>query len=419
MDQELFLQLGIALGLGLLVGLQREYDNSDIAGIRTFPLITILGTVCAFLAQSLGTWVVVAGFLSLAGLVIGANLLKIRSTKPGSGQTTEVAVLLMFAVGAYLAVGEKTVAVAIGGATAVLLHFKLPLVRLVERMGEKNLRVIMQFVLISLVILPVLPNETYGPYDVLNPHDIWLMVVLIVGIGISGYFAYKLFGKDAGTLLGGLLGGLISSTATTVSYSRRTQDAPDLNKVAAFVIVAASTVAFVRVIVEIAVVAPQSFGQMAPPLGAVLVLMLLLSAGLYWWGNKRQEKEEMPEQENPAQLKSALIFGALYALVLLGIEAAKDYFGNAGLYAIALLSGLTDVDAITLSTSRLVNDESLAASMGWRLILVASLANLAFKGGMVAVLGTKKLLIIVAVPFGIAIAGGVLALWLWPEGLSF
>lgn len=415
MDDGTIRALGISLGLGLLVGLQRERADSRMGGIRTFPLITLLGTVCSLLSNSFGGWIVAAGLLSIAVLTLVSNLARLKvDGAPEPGQTTEAAALLMYGVGAYVAVGNQAAAVAIGGAAAVLLHFREPLHRFVEKMGDHDTRALMQFVLIALVILPVLPNRAYGPYAVFNPYDIWRMVVLIVGIGIGGYVAYKLFGRGAGTLLGGVLGGLISSTATTVSYARRSKDLPAAAPLAALVILIASTIAFARVIVEVAVVAPGTLARLAPPLGAMLGLMILLSAGMYFL-NRGQEAEEMPEQENPAELGSALWFGALYALVLFAVAAVKDHFGSSGLYVVALLSGLTDVDAITLSTANLVKSGRIAADTGWRLILLASLSNLVFKGGAVMALGHRRLSARIVVLFGIALAGGALILLLWPR----
>jgi uncharacterized membrane protein (DUF4010 family) len=469
MIPEVFQRLGIALGLGLLVGLQRERSNSRWAGIRTFPLITLLGAICGLLAANLGGWIVAAGFLAVISIVIMANIAALQNahlmprqldeaadrgqiiTRPddqpvhgqpvdaasrsappthdaaaeaevrmrdgdrGAGQTTEAAALLMYALGAYLAVGNATPAIVVGGVVAVLLHFKQPLHRFVEQIGEYDIRAMMQFVLIALVILPVLPDQTYGPYDVFNPREIWRVVVLIVGIGLAGYVAYKLFGQKAGTILGGVLGGLISSTATSVSYARRAKSAPDAASLAAVVIMIASTIAFARVIVEVAVVAPGILGQVAPPLGAMFVLMALISAGIYFLS--RGTRDELPEQENPAELKSALIFGAIYAVVIFAVAAAQDYFGTGGLYVVAVLSGLTDLDAITLSTARLAAENRIDISTGWRLILLAGLANLVFKGATVALLGPPALMWRIAALFGSAVVGGLLIFWLWPNDL--
>ncbi|TPE43563.1 MgtC/SapB family protein [Pontibacter mangrovi] len=417
MELELFQTLGISLGLGLLVGLQRQHDQSELAGIRTFPLITLFGTVSGLLAQAFGGWILAIGLLSLAALAVAANFIRSRSPHYDAGLTTETAALLMYAVGAYLVLGNSTVAVAVGATAAVLLHLKAALHNLVAKIGAADLRAIMQFVVISLVILPILPDKAYGPYQVLNPHNIWLMVVLIVGIGLLGYFAYKVFGQRAGTLLGGILGGLISSTATAVSYARRTKGHQNTSTMlAALVIYIASTVSFFRIIAEVAVVAPKTLGTVAPPLAAVLLLMLLLGGAVYFF--KGSDADKMPEQGNPAQLKTALVFGAVYAAVVLATAFAQDKLGRDGLYIVAVISGLTDVDAITLSASRLMHTGNIEMRSGWRLILVAAMANLVFKAGLVGMLGSRAVFARVALLFALVLAAGLLILWLWPESLQ-
>lgn len=266
---DVFQKVGLALLLGLLVGLQRERVQARLAGIRTFALIALLGAVCGLLSGNLGGWPIGVGALAVAALLVAGNLACRSAHESDPGITTEVAALLMFAVGAYLVVGHEAVAIATGGATALLLHWKRPMHAFVARIGEADLAAMMQFVLITLVILPVLPNQTLGPYDVLNPRHIWLMVVLIVGISLGGYVAYKSLGAEAGAVLAAMLGGLISSTATTVIYARRTASAPASVRLGALVLIIASTVAMVRVIAEVSVVTPRHFVELAAPLGAV------------------------------------------------------------------------------------------------------------------------------------------------------
>jgi uncharacterized membrane protein (DUF4010 family) len=409
----LFQQLGIALGLGLLVGLQRESAASRLAGVRTFPLITILGTLCALLAQAFGGWILATGLVALTGVICIGKIVSLKEGPPAPGLTTEVAMLLMFGVGAYLVSGHRTIAIAIGGGVAVLLQFKGQLHGIVARLGENDLKAIMQFALISLVILPVLPDRTYGPLAVLNPRNIWWMVVLIVGLSLSGYIIYKFFGEQAGIVLGGILGGLISSTATTISYARRTAKAPESSGLAAVTIMIASTIVFARLLLEIVTVAPSFWPVAGPPLLVMLALFAALSAALWFWD--RNKRHEMPEQENPSQLKSALLFGLIYGLVLLAVAAVKDYYGHQGLYLVAGLSGLTDVDAITLSTAQLVKANRLGASDGWRLIVVATMSNLVFKAVAVAALGHRRLLLKITILYGLGlIAGAALLLW-WPS----
>ncbi len=413
MENNLFLLLGISLGLGLLVGLQREYASSKTAGIRTFPLITLTGTICGLLAKELDGWILVAGFLGVISLLVIGNIQKIKTKQEGSGITTEAAVLLMFALGAYLVFGEPMVPVVLTGIITVLLHFKTSLHGWVNKIGEQDLRAVMQFILISMVILPVLPNTSYDLYNVLNPRDIWLMVVLIVAISLCGYFAYKLFGDKVGALMGGILGGLISSTATTASYAKIAARNLAGSNFAVFVILTASAVSLVRVLIEIRIVSPPFFMNLAFPLIAELLVMIILT-GIF---SIQQQKGDfkMQEQKNPADLKNAVMFGLLYAIIRFLSAAANDKFGNEGLYVVSILSGLTDMDAITLSTAKMTEQKNIEASLGWKLILIAFLSNLAFKGGMAMVIGGRALGKKIAFLFGIAILTGLVILFIWPS----
>jgi uncharacterized membrane protein (DUF4010 family) len=404
--------LALALGLGLLVGLQREWSAHHLTGIRTFALITILGTLLGLLSHSLGVWLPVAGLCGVAALLIVGTVLAFVGQHEEPGLTTEIAALVMYAVGVALALGQTELGLIIGGGVAVLLQWKQPLHKLVGRFSEPDVRAIFNLVLIALVILPVLPNRSFGPYGVLNPFEIWLTVVLIVGISLGGYIAYKFFGARAGTLLGGIFGGMISSTATTVSYARRTRHAPEAVGLAAFVVVVASTIVFARVIFEIAVVAPELLSSIAPPLVVVMLVMGVLALVMY--GTRGGEAEQVPMDKDPSQLKAAVVFGLLYAVILFAVAAGQQWFGDRGLYLIAALSGLTDMDAITLSTAQLIKRGELEVDTGWRMILVGSLSNLIFKGAAVALLGHPRLLLRVSIAFGIVLLCGLLLLRFWP-----
>ena len=412
MEPNLFGQLGISLLLGLLVGLQRERAEATIGGIRTFPLIAAFGTLSGWLALELGGWIVGAGFVALAALLVMSNFMQTRGGNHDAGQTSEVAALLLYGIGAYVVVGEPAVAVALGAVVAVLLHYKDPLHAFAGKIGDRDVTAIMQFALITLVVLPVLPDRAYGPYDVLNPFQIWLMVVLIVGISLVGYVAYKLLGAKEGAVLGGVIGGLVSSTATTVSFARRAATTPKSAGLAALVIMIASGIVYARVITEVAVVAPGHMRTILPPLAAMLVACAVIAAALYLVSRDRHAA--MAQHGNPADLKMAMMFAGLYALVSFIVAATKEEFGVQALYPVAVLSGLTDMDAITLSTSQLVNQGRLETQTAWRLILVASLANLVFKAGIVAVIGGRALLKYVVPAFGAAFAVGIGLLWQWP-----
>lgn len=402
--------LATAFGLGLLVGLQREKAESALAGIRTFPLISLMGAMTGLVAQHFGGWILASGFITLAIVILSAKFALFKSNQD-LGITTEVAALLMYIVGAYLTFGDATIAIVVGALTAVLLQMKDVLHDFVRKMGERDILAIMRFAAIALVILPILPNQNYGPFHVLNPYDIWRMVVLIVAISLMGYAAYKVFKDKAGTLLAGILGGLISSTATTVSYARNTKTLPETSSLAAIAIMLASTVSVIRVTLAFMVVSPSATSVIAPPLLTLFAIMVVICVVLYF--SRSGETHTMPEPDNPAELTSAIVFGLLYGGIIFAVAAAKEMFGQQSLYLIAMISGLTDVDAITLSTGRLVEGQRLEAHTGWQLVMIAIMANLVFKWAAVAVLGNKVLLKKLTVIFGAAfmVGLGILAGW--------
>ena len=413
MDIAIFQQLLVSFGLGLLLGLERERTERSIAGIRTFPFISLFGTVCAQVGQVAGGWVTAAGLLALASIVIFANLAKLKTGVIDPGMTTEIAALLLYAVGALVVLGHMPAAVVVGGAMLVLLHAKAPLHRFARAVGARDMRAINQFVLISLIILPVLPNREFGPYGVWNPFKLWLMVVLIVGISLCGYVAYKFLGGRAGTVLGGMIGGLISSTATTASFARRSAGQPSLAPLAALVIMVASCISIARILVEIATVAAGVFWKLAPPLLGLLLVSCVIAGALFFFSRKQQAA--MPEPRNPAQFRSALAFGLVYAVVLLGVAVATQHFGSAGLFVVGAISGLTDVDAITLTTAQLAGSGNLDTRLAWETILIAILANFLFKFLTVAALASKALTGLVAAAFAVAMASGGAIFLLWPE----
>jgi uncharacterized membrane protein (DUF4010 family) len=411
--EPIFVRLAVALGLGLLVGVQRERAQDPLAGVRTFPLITLLGGLAAELSLQLdATWIFAVGLAGLVALLVTGYAVTVRSGAYRPGLTTEVAALYMYIVGALVVIGAVPVGVVMGGLCALLLHLKEPMEGFADRLTQGDLKSIMQFAAIALVVLPVLPDRAYGPYDVLNPFEIWLMVVLIVGISLAGYVLYKLLGARAGTLLGGVLGGIISSTATTASYARRAKGNRTLAPQVALVVMIASTVVYGRIFIEVAVAAPSVLPAMAPPL-LIIALANVAICGVALL-TLRGHAGELPVQDNPTELRTALIFAALYGVIIFAVAAAGDAYGDSGLYGVALISGLTDVDALTLSTANLVEAGRLDAGPGWRAIVLASLSNLAFKAVLAGVLGGRALLLRLAPLFAASIAAGVAVLQLWP-----
>lgn len=417
MTFEDYIGAGLALAIGLLIGLQRERTKEGgPAGIRTFALISLAGFLVGRLAVQFDGWIMVAGILFLAVALGVANLIAARGEEEdrGSGATTEIAALLVFGIGGWLAIpgSDRSLAVILSGVTALLLFYKRPMHRFVQGLDREDVQAIMQFVLITLVILPVLPNRTYGPFDVVNPFTAWLMVVLIVGIGLAGYLLYRIVGSKVGTTLSGLLGGLVSSTATTVSASRFAKGSRNRATAAALIVMIASVVSIFRVLIEMAAVNASDILVTGPPIAVFLLVFVVLTLILY--RIRSTDVVQLDPPDNPAELKPALIFGVLYVVVLLGVAAAKQYLGQTGLYLVAILSGLTDMDAITLSTAELISKDKLDPETGWRVILVAALSNLVFKGGIVLALGGMLAFRRILLYYAIALAAGIGIVFLWP-----
>ena len=413
MHPNLVLDLLLALALGLLVGLQREWSKSEIGGIRTFPLITVFGALAGILAGYLGVWTVVGALLATAAMLVLGNLARPRTGPVDPGLTTEIAALVMFGVGVAVSQGIVGPALVVTGSVAVLLQSKSELHAFVARIEEAELRAVSRLVLIGLVILPALPNREFGPYGVLNPFEVWLMVVLIVGISLAAYVSYRLVGARAGVLVTGLLGGLISSTATTVTYSQKAGKERKHLGAAGAVIILASAAVFGRVLLEVAIAAPTVLSDVAPP----LLLMTGVIAALAWAALRRSHREPPPPvaQEPPSTLRSAIVFGLLYAVVLVAVAAVRQHFGEGALFAVAAVSGLTDVDAITLSTARMIESGRLGTETGWRVILVGTLANLCFKAGIVVTAGGGRLFRWILPYFAAAAIAAVLLLAFWPS----
>jgi uncharacterized membrane protein (DUF4010 family) len=414
LDPAALRDLAIALGLGLLVGLQRERAASCMAGIRTFALITWLGAVTGMLAGSAGVWIVAAGLGVLGALVVVGHIARLRAHEGDSGITTEVAAVLMYVVGVLVVLGDETVAVVLTGGVALLLHWKDPLHAFARRIGESDIAAIMRFVLITLVILPVLPDEPMGPYGVLNPFHIWLMVVLIVGIGLGGYLVNKLAGPGLGPILNGALGGFVSSTATTAGCARRA--AGDSRHISTYgvIIAIASSVVFARVLIEIAVAGPSLLALAWIPLTVTLGAALL--GALLTARHRSSTEDSVPELANPAEIWPALALGGVYALVIVAVAFVRQHYGDAGVYSLSFVGGLTDVDALTLSMVRLFDTGGIAPAVAWKSILIACLANLGFKAVLVLALGPLSLARQLAPTFALTFGVGGALLFV-PSGL--
>ena len=394
-----------ALGIGLLVGMERERRPESAAGLRTFALVSMLGCLFALLSDKTGgPAVLVTGLLVIAGAMIASNF-SARQEEQYRGFTTEAAIIVTYGLGAAVWFGHATLAVMLAIATTVLLYFKAELSRFSRRMTPKDINSILQFAVLSLVVLPILPSQDYGPYGALNPRQIWWMVVLISGLALAGYLALRIIGTRHGAALLGIFGGLASSTATTMMFSRHARDHVHLVRMAAIVILIANLMVMIRLGVVAGLVAPSLVGQIAVVFACGLVPGLALT--LYGWKILNAGGElPMPSVKNPTELKTAVSFGLLYALVLLASAWLQDIAGNRGLYIVALASGLTDADASVLSALRLYNLEKIPATEAVTAVTLALMANLVFKIGLVVSIGGGPLARH-ALPGLLAIGGGM------------
>ena len=416
MEYDDLISIGIAVGLGLLVGLQRETSNNKMAGVRTFTLVAILGAIVGILTRDYDNPFIIPGFaLTVTAVMVISNYMKIRKDpQTKTGITTEISLLLIFAIGIYLVAGDKLIGVIVGATLVILLFLKDSLHGFIDQLQEKELTAIMTFVGISLIILPILPDQDFGPYGVFNPREIWLMVTLIVGLSVVGYFVYKMTGKKAGMISNGVLGGMISSTATTVTYARHTADHASMIRISAFIILTADAVSIIRVIIEMGVVVPQKLSALILPFITLFVFMAILSAVLFYLASNDQEIDEIPEPKNPAQFKSALMFGLLYALILLAVAWSQDKLGNKGLYLVSAVGGLVKKDAITLSLAQSIRN-GMDTELGWRLIMAGLLSNIAFKFVLVSFLGNKKLVKWMGILLALSILFGLGLILFWPK----
>ncbi len=393
----------LSLGIGLLMGLERERNPTSRAGLRTFGLATLLGTVCGLLATRTGSpWLLAGGLVVIGMMMIAAYHRQPDANDPGT--TSVVALLLAFCFGAMVWYGYRTSAVMLAILSTILLYFKAELQSISKALTRRDITSVLQFCVLSLVVLPILPNRNFGPYDTLNPYQVWWMVVLISGVSLAGYAALRIVGQRHGALLLGILGGLASSTATTLVYSRHASESEKLQPLSLVVILTANLVVLFRLAIVTAILQPAILQHLLPVLGSGALAGLVFVA--FAW-QRMSDGRELPQLElrNPTELATALTFGAVYAGVLLLSAALSDKAGSLGLYAVALVSGLTDVDAITLSSLRLFGQEKLAATAATTAILLAVLANLSFKFGIVVSVAGRALAMRVLGGFTVFAAG--------------
>ncbi len=418
----------VALAVGLIIGFERGWQTQNFhgaarggdidpdvdneispTGIRTFTLLGLLGGVAAKLTSVTSVWVLAAVLVGVAALLVVGYLQTVRKTGD-LGATTEVAALLTCALGAMAVLGMQLEAVIAAVGVAVLLGFKREIHGALQKLSRHELTASLQLLVIMLVVLPLLPDQAMGPWDSLNPRVIGWLVLLVAGIGFIGYFAVRILGDRVGLTLTAFLGGLTSSTALTLSFSR--MSASDTRRRAllgAGIALACGTMA-PRVLVEVAVVNRELLIPLLP--GMLLLGIIPLAAmGLVLWRFKGDDVEHKPAMSNPLELKSALLITAALAAVFVMSNAAQAWFGDKGIYALAFLSGIADVDAITVALANQAND-GLSGTVAARGILLASLTNTLVKAAIVLFIGGWSLARWASSILLLAVAAGATG-WLW------
>jgi len=416
--QAAFYHLGVALAIGLLIGVERgwsereEEEGSRVAGVRTFALIGLLGGASGLVSETLGAVVPALGVLALGVLFATAHVIHARSRPDQLGITVPVAGLLTFVLGALAARGETAVAAAGAVIAALLLSSKPVLHPWLRTLRSRELAAGLQLLLLSVVVLPLLPDQGYGPWQALNPHRIWWMVVLIAAMSFVGYFAVKEAGPRNGAVYTGLFAGLASSTALTLHFSRLARAQPGLAPTLGVGILLACGTMFPRMLLVSVAVAPGLLWPMAMPV-ALMTLVVYGAALGQWWLPRDGQADATVPMTSPLDLPAALGFGVLLALIMLVAKGIEVWLGGIGVLALSAASGIADVDAITLSLSGMTR-AGLAPGLAVTGIVIAAATNCLVKAGMACAIGGWQVGRVVAWPLIVAALVGPAQLWLAP-----
>jgi len=389
LQTDLLMQALAALGIGLLIGLEREYGQrkvkgkpqpTEAAGIRTFALVSLAGNLLTWLPGELAMWAVALGLLFTGLMALISYHRTSRGDEADKGTTSEIVLVTTYLLGVLTGFGFMLQATIIAVVVFALLHFKKVLHRFSHSLSENDIHQTVQFLIVTVVVLPILPNQPYGPYNSFNPQHIWLMIVLISGIGFVSYAAMKLIGHRAGLGVVGILGGLTSSTAVTLAMSRLNRQTPELQSSCLMATILACSTMFPRTLALTLVLNPEVTLHLLLPFAAILFISLAVVFILYRRAKTLEIKPPYRPKSNPLSFKTALAFGGIYAVVIFFVHMAQSNFGDAGLMAVAGLSGLSDIDPVTLSLSDISRGQ-VTADIAAQGILLAAAANSSVKLG--------------------------------------
>lgn len=401
----------IALALGALIGLEREYyryqkRGYSYAGIRTYPLIALFGVLSAYLGDIISSWILIVGIILIGLLILVSYFAVTQHKQKYIGATSEVAGFITFFIGVLSYYNEIKLAAVIAITMAVILYARSLLHNFAKKMKRQEMADTLKFAVIAFVILPFLPNKGYGPMELFNPYTIWLMVVLISGISFIGYIFIKWFGEK-GITIAGLLGGVASSTVVTTSFAHRSLRERKHYRALALGVILANGVMFLRILLLVFLLNRPLFFNILLPM-AVLTILTGLLAYLVW--RKAKKIKGKVQLTSPFTIIPALKFALIFAITSVLVKLGYSYFAAQGVYAVSFLSGLTDVDAITISLSRLT-DATIVSPIAKSGILIAAVANIVAKGGIAYWQGGKEFAKIVVSVFSVLILAGVIFLF--------
>lgn len=410
MDEvEVLKRMGIALAVAVLIGLERGWSGRDllegrrVAGVRTFGLIGLVGALASLLADQFGGVVLGLGFVAVTIMMLFGRYLTFIERKD-IGLTTVTAGLLTFALGAIIMRGHVGLGVSVGVVTALLLGIKTELHGVIRRIDHEELLAVLKLLIMTAVLLPVLPHRGFGPWNALDPFEIWLMVVLICTLSFAGYIAIKILGDQRGVMLAALAGSVVSSTAVTISLSRLPDKSGPQSRLIGGAIILAWSVMYARTLIVVAVFSFSLFETLLFPLGLATVTGFAISA-IFIRSAKLADQQHGFVLSNPFDFWVAMKFGLILAATIVVAQALNAWVGDIGVVVAAGLSGIADVDAATLTVARMTPDQ-LPVMIGVGAILLASVTNLACKA-TIAVVNSKGAL---RMPVFVGVGGQLIAM---------
>ncbi len=414
---ELVERLAVALAIGLIIGIERgwkqraEAEGERAAGLRTHTLAGLLGGIWGALALGAGQAGVIALALAFAAFTAAIAVFRYREMVHDKtfGATTVVAAMLAFALGALAVMGDKTAAAAAAVATALLLALKAALHEWVKRLTWEELRAGLTLLAMSVILLPLLPHRELSPWFPINPHEIWLLTVLIAALSFAGYVAIRLAGPSIGVLLSGLAGGFVSSTAVTLNMARLARADGERCNIFAGAVLIANAVMMLRVLVIVGILNTELLAPLAPPLILGAFTLAGIAGYLASWGHEDSPVGKPLNLKNPFELPVVLEFGALLAVITVAAKLLSRWAGTYGAVALAAVSGLVDVDAISISLARLA-PQGLAPAGAATAILVAVVANSLTKVALGTTAGGLRFGKVVARGTVVSLAVGALGL---------